>query len=324
MAYVQFSREDFEQWLDSLKYKWKQKPNTAGIYLLRLSDTVAIEVSSSLTGGDAVMDHAQASMSVKLVSLVTGRTLNKVAQGQDHFKRTTNWQVNLKKGVERMEDAYVKSSGFYDALAEIEDREKYKKENLAKIEIDPNWSSSSFLSDLHKRLTENGILTVKQLAALDRIKPPAKQVEQNPEKLLNRVRALYVLARGRGNTQVMQFAEFVGKQLKAKHPLSSEDSEYLNDIMERAERDIDDYLDSHPGLSAQRVATQHLSPMPWKKDWLVKLQSVLTTKSKQDWSKISHPKLVKYLDWLFDDEDPSPDEAATDILLQGMSPKNFL
>lgn len=248
-TYVKFTREEFEAWLDDTQLKWEQKRGTAGVYLVILSNDVGVEVSSSLTGRDDVVDRANASMSVKLVSRVTGQTLNKKAQGQDHFKRTINWRENLKKGLDRMVSTYRASSSFYDVIARIPDREKYKLENIAKIERNPNWKTDEFLSSLHARLLQNGVLTEKQQAALDRSYREPEPPPKVDAELLGKVRALYAVARARNNARVMDFAKTVGEMMKAGQPSTPQLKAQLHALLHEHASAISNVLRQSPQLS---------------------------------------------------------------------------
>ena len=250
MAYVQISRAELEEWLDTLHLhkKWSIKQGTSGIYLLPLSDVAAVKLSSTVGSADDAMGRGQASMQLSLISLVTGQVLNKKAQGQSHFARTTNWRITWKTGIERFREAYHKSQGFYDAIAVIKDREAYKKDILSRIEALPNWQSRDILGDFHARVLQGGVLTPKQLELLDKIlaspapephKPPpappsAPQAPVVDEAFIERVRALYVHARDRGDNWLMGFAESIGKQLKAGRPLTPRQEEVLNQNLSRA------------------------------------------------------------------------------------------
>ena len=183
-SYVQINRNDLEEWLDQLHTntpkKWHLKPGKAGIYLIPLSDTVAVKLSSTIGTSDDAMGRGMASMQLALTSLITGQTLNRKAQGQGHFKRTTNWKTTWAKGFELMKDAYMKAQGFYDAIAAIEDRDKYKADILKKIESTPDWKNESILVDFHGKITQDGILTGKQLALLDKISLEKQNAPQRP------------------------------------------------------------------------------------------------------------------------------------------------
>lgn len=181
--YVQMTREEIEGWLDDIGFrgKWKLVEGRAGIYTLTLSPYVGIKFSSTVSSQEQVVGYAGASMQLALVSLVTGQVVNKKAQGQDHFKRTLNWRKTWKEGIDRMKDAYLKAADFYDNIAQVEDRGKYRQEKLTLIEQDPNWKSNSFLMDLHAKVDHGGILSPKQLAAIEKI-ISGRQDAQEEEK----------------------------------------------------------------------------------------------------------------------------------------------
>lgn len=271
MAYVQFTRGEFEDWLTSSGFKWEQKRGTVGVYVIPMSDTVAVEVSSSMTGRDDVVEYAGASMGARLVSLVTGFTLNKVAQGQNHVKRTTNWRDNLGKVIDRIVDAYRKSSAFYDALAPIKDREAYKRENMGKIEGVAGWEQNDFLKSLHDRLSKDGILTQKQMDSLDRAtsRPAPRQPEAPAEvngALLGQVRALYAIGKERGNNWLMDFAKSVGELIKAGRDGTPRQKETLNGLLDEYQGQIEQVLRRSPQLSrvsASRVASRHEIQRRW-------------------------------------------------------------
>lgn len=200
-TYVQLDRDDIEDWLTSNGWDWDRKSGTAGIYLLNLSPNVAIHFSSTVGSSSSARGHARASANMKLVSKITGRTLNKKAKGQSRFHRTTNWAKNWQAGLMRLKAAYEKATSFYEAIAEIKDRDAYKAEMLERIEAFPNWSQNDFLSSLHNRVSGNGVLSLKQKAALERMesrrrpapapKPPSGSDDQS-EALLADLRALWV------------------------------------------------------------------------------------------------------------------------------------
>lgn len=222
-TYVDISREDFEDWLSTQGRNWSLKSGTAGIYQLHLSKAVAVEISSTLGRAGQNMGKANASMSMKLVSTVTGQTLNKKAQGQNYFTRTQNWRINLAKGVDRMKGAYKNASSFYEAIAEVEDRARYQKEVLASIEAIENWNGSTMLADLHSKVRSGGILTKNQRAAIDRassetvkaepVGPPA--LSKTQEDFLARMRRLYHAAMRDGDDWTMKFTRDLGEKLKS-------------------------------------------------------------------------------------------------------------
>lgn len=124
-TFVQLTRADIENWLNTFpafRNKWKLADDSAGIYLLPLSENVAIKFSSTVGRTDDALGRANASAQFRLVSLkvkVRGyyKVINGKAQGQRHFARTTNWAKNWRKGIDRMQAAYVKAAGFYERIA---------------------------------------------------------------------------------------------------------------------------------------------------------------------------------------------------------------
>lgn len=238
MSYVQLTRDEFEDWLGDIGFPrghWQLKPGRGGVYQLFLSPTVAIEINSTTGSGDAVMERGQASMSLRLVSRINGRTLNKKAMGQSHFARTINWRDNWKKGVERMRDAYIKAKDFYDNLASIEDYDAYQKDMLALIESKPDWKQNKFLTDMHDRLMRGGILSPKQREALERPAPapaaPTAPAAEDPR--LPAFRELYVNAKRVGDEWTMNFVTSIAQQVKAGRPLSPKQEQILDDKARR-------------------------------------------------------------------------------------------
>lgn len=184
-TYVNITRQEVEDWLDQfrsiLNGPWKLKDGRAGVYLLPLSHNVAIKFSSTVGSADVGMSRARASAQFRLVSRITGQVLNKKAQGQRGFFRTTNWQKNWVKGVQSMRAVYLKSQGFYDALAEIKDRDAYKQDMMDQIEVSPNWKYNKILMDFHQIVARGGILTSKQKDLMAKVlKTEAKETTPQP------------------------------------------------------------------------------------------------------------------------------------------------
>jgi hypothetical protein len=180
------------------------------------------------------MGRGWASMQLALISLVTKQVLNKKAQGQDHFKRTLNWRKTWKDGVERFREAYTKSQGFYEAIAIIEDRAKYQRDILKRIEAFPGWESRDLLADFHNRVQKGGILTSKQMELLDKLLSGGVGRREAPshvvvdEALLNRLRTLYVAARQKNDRWLMGFTTSIAETLKTGRPLTQQQQEALN------------------------------------------------------------------------------------------------
>jgi len=242
-TFVPITRDEVEDWLDQFKSilhgRWKLQDGRAGVYLLPLSDNVAIKFSSTVGSADRGMGNARASAQFRLVSLVTGQVLNKKAQGQRGFFRTTGWKKNWVKGVSNMRAAYLKSQGFYDALAEIEDRKLYQKQMKERIESTPNWRSNKTLVDFHQTVTRGGILTTNQKSLMGKIfgqlakgeaKPaPSLETKYNPqqEKFLKRLEDLDKLVESRRDEWTQGFLKNVRKRIEEGTPLSSTQKKVL-------------------------------------------------------------------------------------------------
>ena len=162
-TYVEISRADLEAWLDSLGTPWVRDSNRAGIYFIPLGPNVAIKVSSTIGSTDKGVGVGEGSMQLSLNSTVSGRTVNKKAQGQKGFNRTTNWRDNWRKGVETMREEYAKMPEFYERIASVADRDKYRAEVTARIAAIPGWHGDERLARMHKRVGEGNVLTEREL-----------------------------------------------------------------------------------------------------------------------------------------------------------------
>lgn len=247
-TYVQIDRAELEDWLNSLHFAAKPYllPGKAGVYMLPVSDNVAIKLSSTIGTANDAMGRGEASMQLALVSRIVitpygPLVLNKKAQDQSHFARTINWKTNWKTGVERMRDAYHKSAGFYDSLALIENRERYKKDLLARIEAIPNWRNHHIVSDFHARVTQNGILTTAQVELLAKAEKitvktplvPDEEFDVEKDELLFRMRELYKVARTKNDQWLMTFLTDLGQKLKRNVRLTEKQMSALDRNFER-------------------------------------------------------------------------------------------
>lgn len=255
-TYTQIDRDELESWLDTLRLHGKhyRAPNKAGIYLLPFSDTVACKLSSTMGASDDAMGHGKASMQLSLVSRVTGQILNKKAQGQSHFKRTLNWKKTWAEGVERMRDAYMKSAGFYDALAAIQDRDAYREDVLNAIKSAPDWQNNNILAGFYASVDRGGILTSKQIDLMEstidreiqRTVTPSTPVVPTPptpaqeDPLLAILRTLYAKARTNGDNWLMDFTKSVAEQIKHGRPLSPKQLDIID--QRRAQYKVASYI----------------------------------------------------------------------------------
>lgn len=250
-TYVQISRDELEDWLNSIGFrgKWARNPRFAGVYLLKLSDNVAIKLSSTIGSTDDAMNVGRASMQLALVSLITGQVINKKAQGQSHFARTKGWKKNWAEGIDTMRAAYNNAADFYDVIAGIEDRQKYQQDMLKLIESIPGWASNNFFIALHQKVTRGGIVMPSDRRQIDRglatpaarpdpqQEPPVRGDPEGPQKsqeqIVNeKIQALRLLwsaanrhqprdEREQQNKQwVMGFAQSIANQLKSGRSLT--------------------------------------------------------------------------------------------------------
>lgn len=236
-TYVQVTREELEEWLNSIGFagKWERDPRYQGVYLLKLAPAVAVKLSSTIGSKDDAMGRGQASMQLSLVSTVTNRVLNKKAQGQSHFKRTVGWKKTWAGGIETMKKAYLSSSDFYDAIAVIEDREAYKVDLLKAIETIPGWDNDSELLNLYRKVERGGVLMPRELDAIEDGKkrpvpktPDPQRVEPSPEAQgegftykgpeamkelrMDAMRKLWVMAKRSHDDWTMNFAQDIAQK----------------------------------------------------------------------------------------------------------------
>jgi hypothetical protein len=232
-TYVQISREELEEWLDAIGYrgKWERDHKYAGVYLIKLSPTVAVKLSSTIGSQDDAMGRGQASMQLSLVSLVTGRVVNKKAQGQSHFKRTIGWKKTWALGIETMKKAYLSSSDFYDVIASIEDRDAYKNDLLRQIEKIPGWDNDAELINYYRKIERGGVLMPREMEFItEEAKRPAKgpdpqKIEPDPkapdpvgevddvrEIRMDALRKLWVLAKRANDEWTMNFAKDIAQK----------------------------------------------------------------------------------------------------------------
>ena len=240
-TYVQVTREELEEWLNSIGFsgKWERDSRYQGVYLLKLAPAVAVKLSSTIGSKDDAMGKGQASMQLSLVSTVTNRVLNKKAQGQSHFKRTVGWKKTWAGGIETMKKAYLSSSDFYDAIAVIADREVYMNDLLRAIETIPGWDNDSELLNLYRKAERGGVLMARELKVIEDAKkrpvpktPDPQRIEPSPEAQgegftykgpeamkelrTDALRKLWVLAKRSNDEWTMNFAQDIAQKFVAQ------------------------------------------------------------------------------------------------------------
>lgn len=263
-TYVQLTRQEFEDWLDDQGFrgKWKTHDQYGGVYALPLSDAVAISINSTTGSGTSVRDKGRASMKMRLVSRITNKVLLGPVKlsGKSHFKRTLNWRSTWGKGLERAKQTYNSSRSFYDAIAEIENRDQYKADMLAKIESQPNWEDNDFLKSLRERLMKGGVLTVKQKAALERTPQSSARPQYTQEDIADLVldlRALWVVL---DDEEQKGWVAEVAKRVKSTGKWTRPEGNTINGLLRQYRREIEQARRSDSRLkrtSATRVAARH-------------------------------------------------------------------
>tara|TARA_Y100000310_G_scaffold345479_1_gene465460 strand:+ start:361 stop:1902 length:1542 start_codon:yes stop_codon:yes gene_type:complete len=282
--YVEISREDIEDWLRSLPHKWSRKQGRAGIYYVHFSNLVGVSVSTTIGNADRAMARAKGSMSLSLVSLVTGKVLNKKAKDRSHFQRTTNWRKTWTGGVKHWHGVYNQMAGFYEKIAPIEDRRKYKADMLARIEAISGWEQDRMLSSFHDQVDRNSVLSDTQVNSIQQAErgggrgAPAAPAPTTPAPAydgsywLDKARDLYREARRGGNNFGMGLSKSMGELFKAgrRDPSEKQWRSFLN-LLDQFRIQIDE--SEVPAaitkrMAAGRVARMYLAkaftPEAWK------------------------------------------------------------
>jgi hypothetical protein len=220
--YVNITRSDLESWLSSNFNSWGRVAGKAGVYLIHLSDSVAVKLSSTQSKKDKAMGRGQASMNLALVSRVDGSLLNRKARDRKYFQRTTNWRTTWKKGVNHWIKTYQDKASFYEKIA---DRDGYKAKWISMIDSLPYGGSDNEIIKSRDTLEGGGVLWESQEKyILNSIKS-----NQNPTNLLNveKLRELYRRARAEGNREDMDTIKELGlKTNQGVKPTRQEQSLY--------------------------------------------------------------------------------------------------
>lgn len=122
-TYVEISRKDLEDWLDSIGFqgKWKRDERTAGIYLISIGPTVAIRLASTIGRGEVGRGVGEGSMHLTMLSSLIPEarfgTLNKKVMEGRRFNRTTNWRKNWIEGIDIIRNEYNSKPQFYERIS---------------------------------------------------------------------------------------------------------------------------------------------------------------------------------------------------------------
>lgn len=222
--YVNISREMLEDWLTSnFQSNWSRSGSTSGVYLVHLSDKVAVKISSALSSSNRSMGRGQASMNLSLVSRVDGRTLNAKSRDRKHFQRTTNWKATWLKGVKHWQKVYSEKSDFYNKFA---DKANYVAKWKGMIDKIPYAGSDRLLISLRDKLEGGDILFPNQeQIILDRHTQSQQRVQNAwvTPLPIDKLRLMWVWGRDHRNEEVKEVAKRLGLQSKAGELPSEQD-----------------------------------------------------------------------------------------------------
>lgn len=213
--YVNITRQELEAWMDSNYGSWGRVAGKAGVYLIHLSDRVAVKLSSTQKDTGGSVSKGNASMNLSLVSRVDGTLLNRKARDRKYFQRTKNWKVTWKKGVDHWISIYEDKDEFYEKIA---DRKGYKSKWIGMIDSLPNGGSDREIIRSRDTLEGGGVLWANQERyILESVK--ANRTQQAPTQSrasldVEKLRDLYRKARSEGNRDDMDTIKDLG--LKAR------------------------------------------------------------------------------------------------------------
>lgn len=215
MSYINITRQELEDWFDSLPHTlgraWERVTGREGIYLIHLSDRVAVRLSSTQASTNTSMGRGRASMNLTLVSLVNGHVLNRKARDRKHFKRTTNWRKTWAKGLEYWAKVYNDNPDFYEKIA---DRDAYKAKWLGIIDSLPMGGDDPKVISARDTLEGGGVLWNGQEKYLLSLKGNASSQPVNTLSKplpIEKLRDLYREARRRGDLDALQLLTTLGQ-----------------------------------------------------------------------------------------------------------------
>tara|TARA_B100000963_G_scaffold316517_1_gene296381 strand:+ start:377 stop:1396 length:1020 start_codon:yes stop_codon:yes gene_type:complete len=250
--YVAITRQEFEQFLKSIRKPFSLKSGTKGVYIIQLSDNVGLAVNSTI--GDEVRGLGKASIKLNFVSLHSQK-FHKVIYGykkimarvvkKKYLQRSTNWRNTLKDAIDKCIAYYNQGSSWFEKIAIPDDMQQPQNtpqvsqdtldELLKRIETIPNWDKNKFLKSLHTRVNGGNSLTERQLFFLKKNEDDLTSSQPSnrpaPKTNLDIMRDLYVTLRSGGASKedLEELAE-IGKSLKTRGFIETDDMETLSEI----------------------------------------------------------------------------------------------
>lgn len=192
--YVAITRQEFEQFLKSIRKPFSLKSGTKGIYVIQLSDNVGLAVNSTI--GDEVRGLGKASIKLNFVSLHSQK-FHKVIYGykkimarvvkKKYLQRSTNWRNTLKDAIDKCIAYYNQGSSWFEKIALPDDMQQQPQQPvvdtqlLVRIESIPNWDKDQYLSSFHDQVSKGRTLSQKQLAIIQRQEQFATRNQQQTQ-----------------------------------------------------------------------------------------------------------------------------------------------
>lgn len=179
--YVAITRQEFEQFLKSIRKPFALKSGTKGIYVIQLSDNVGLAVNSTI--GDEVRGLGKASIKLNFVSLHSEK-FHKIIYGykkimqrvvkKKYLQRSTNWRKTLKDAIDKCIAYYDQGSTWFEKIALPDDMQQQSQPQqpvvdtqlLVRIESIPDWDNDPYLISFHEQVSKGRSLSQKQMAII--------------------------------------------------------------------------------------------------------------------------------------------------------------
>ncbi len=135
--YVDITREELEDWLrTNFGNGWNRDTKYKGVYLIHMSESVAVKLTSTIGVTGQVRGLGKASMKLSLVSRKIDRPpLNAKARDRKSFMRTKGWKKTWLAGVRHWQGVYENNADFYDTIGAGEKPQSRTKEYIPNNEM---------------------------------------------------------------------------------------------------------------------------------------------------------------------------------------------